>query len=205
MKVELLELDVFVWHMNDVFWTKLCSRYDSTKTYAFYSYRLQLFAQNIKNKRHSSKSCDNVRLRETQMATSIEDLYDTQCKLIELDMCPWVGGPWWLLYVRKKRQKITELPVWLYINLGRPKWWIATNKNSWNMFWFHKKNRSQNLWSQTGPMHFLRCLMWQYRLILTISLQMVAQQKNTPMIIAHVSMCIYIYMRGGGRAPVQFP
>ena len=138
------------------FWTKLCSR------------RLQLFAQNIKNNHHSSEKLQQREVTRNQMATSIEDLYDTQCKLIELDMCPWVGGPWWLLFVQKNNKKLPNcqfdyILIWADPNDG------LQQKNDWNMFWFHKKNRSQNLWSQTGPMHFLRCLMWQYRSILTIS------------------------------------
>lgn len=110
------------------FWTKLCSR------------RLQLFAQNIKNNHHSSEKLQQREVTRNQMATSIEDLYDTQCKLIELDMCPWVGGPWWLLFVQKKQQKITELPVWLYINLGGPKWWITTKRMEYVLISQKKKD-----------------------------------------------------------------
>ena len=39
-------------------------------------------------------SFDLVEVTRNQLATSIEDLYDTQCKLTELDMCGGLLGRW---------------------------------------------------------------------------------------------------------------
>ena len=53
-----------------------------------------LFPNKIHDFPWSSQPSGLVEVTRNQLATSIEDLYDTQCKLTELDMCGGLLGRW---------------------------------------------------------------------------------------------------------------